>query len=775
VLVVGDAPATAAGRAGDDALVAALAQHPGVVRVADAAAAVEAVGRGHDHASSDVPLLVRRHGECGVALVSGAFPNASAYPLRSPGDGWRWTDYDFDATRYALQRTVTVQAPVAEAELWNPATGSRTPVPVRVEGDVSHVDVPLAGAPLGLLVWREGRPEGAPVAPAVPPAHLVPLAEGWTGELVPTMRNDFGDLALPAGAGVDELQVWTMEHAETDGAAPERWTPTKATFGQVLRTHPAVAAAELPPPLLPADVEEVLAGRRPLATPAWGRVVHSATRGVEKESGRLGVKAFVYEEFARTASPGPGEVVAVRTLVTSERPGAADLVVGAGAAKRVFFNGTELPTSATYASTAVVDVRPGPNVLEYHLFDVDNAPGRHGLDGDDLLRSWFLLVEPGGFGVRPEYMSVGAGMQPDGHVVFSHDVLVPAPVHRAVLVVGAATGLTVFLDGEPVARQEKVEYYESSWGANPMYFSHDLASALGAGPHRLEVVTDSTDTRDVAYVDLVVEHADGVSTVVSGAGWEVACGGRSGVSTEQRGHRGELAPVHAVRRTHPLAGARWMNGVPVIGAEADVVHTGDDPVPAVQWYRFDVPAGTTGFTVPVSAEASVLVAGRELPVVDGRVDLPDPVAAPTEVVVRTAAVSTDRAGALWSGPARVDTVPAPVTLGPWPGIGLRAWSGGVRYRCRAEVPAGTSAVTLDLGRLRGSAEVVVDGREVASLFCAPWTVDLPGLSGTVDVEVTVYGTLGPYFQESTPTVWVFPSQEVTGLMGPVVLGCRADA
>jgi hypothetical protein len=39
----------------------------------------------------------------------------------------------------------------------------------------------------------------------------------------------------------------------------------------------------------------------------------------------------------------------------------------------------------------------------------------------------------------------------------------------------------------------------------------------------------------------------------------------------------------------------------------------------------------------------------------------------------------------------------------------------------------------------------------------------------MEVEVTVYNTLGPFLDESTPTTWVYPSQLESGIFGPVLL------
>jgi hypothetical protein len=162
--------------------------------------------------------------------------------------------------------------------------------------------------------------------------------------------------------------------------------------------------------------------------------------------------------------------------------------------------------------------------------------------------------------------------------------------------------------------------------------------------------------------------------------------------------------------------------------------------------------------------------GDERPLDAPLLTLDQPLPVPTEIEVVTAPTAVLRGGSAWRGPVRVRTVAAPLPLGEWRSVGLGGWSGGVTYARDVEVPAGRDAV-LDLGRVRGSVEVAVDGEPVGEAFCAPYRFALPdGAAGrTVRIEVTVRNTLAPYLAEATPTAWAFPSQLTSGLLGPVTL------
>ncbi|MFJ6388125.1 glycosyl hydrolase [Streptomyces sp. NPDC091972] len=755
VVVVGRPPERAAGLAGDDSVVAALAEHPRLERVADAEAGAAAVADAAGYATGEVPLLVRRKGDVAVALVTGAFPDARTHPPEGR--------HEIDPARYARTSTVTVRAPVAEAEIWNPATGTRRPGRVTVTDGVSTVEVPLEGAPAALVVWREGPAAATVPAPPTGPTETVDLSEGWEGSLVPTMDNTWGDLALPAGAALEEPQIWTVRWTETG----DSWEPARATYGNRVRVLPPVPAHQAPPPLDRAAVAQVLSGERKLVPSDWGVSLYSSSRGIPDPDGLLGNKGLVPEEFVRVAVPVSGTVARVRAVVETGHRGPADLHVGAAAVKRVWWNGSPLETGGGYLASARVRVERARNVLEYELSDAQDRPQTISGAADTPLGSHFCLSHPDGFAPRPLFMRLPDGVAPDGCVTYSGRIDVPGEGAAAVLVVGAAVGVTVLLDGAVVARQEKTEYYESDWGAVPMFFRHELT--LDGGDHVLDLVADSTDARDGIYVDLVA----GTTALVSGPGWEARTGEWQGVTVEHEGRWGELQHCGAAVRPHPLPGAAWLAGDPALGSAVLPLRSTDDVREARQRFRFTVPAGTVSLNLPLELPARVSVDdGPELELDGDELRLDRPLGKAVECEVVTAPTAVLRGGSAWRGPVRVRTVPAPLPLGEWGALGLGGWSGGVTYARTLTVPAGPDPV-LDLGRVRGSVEVRVDGEFVGEAFCAPYRFELRGSAGrTVRLEVTVRNTLAPYFAEATPTAWAFPSQLPSGLLGPVTLERR---
>jgi hypothetical protein len=133
-----------------------------------------------------------------------------------------------------------------------------------------------------------------------------------------------------------------------------------------------------------------------------------------------------------------------------------------------------------------------------------------------------------------------------------------------------------------------------------------------------------------------------------------------------------------------------------------------------------------------------------------------------------------RAGGILDDPVRFEMATGVMKVGSWEEQGLVGYSGGARYRqTLVHESADRAAVRtwLDLGRVRGTAEVHVNGELVGVRIWSPYTFDLTDhlRPGENDLHISVYNTLGPYLEATSPTSFVFPGQTVSGLFGPVTV------
>ncbi|WP_101789100.1 hypothetical protein [Nonomuraea indica] len=287
-----------------------------------------------------------------------------------------------------------------------------------------------------------------------------------------------------------------------------------------------------------------------------------------------------------------------------------------------------------------------------------------------------------------------------------------------VLQVASTAFCRVLVNGEEAGRQGGFDPYAEA--DIPRVRRYDVAHLLRPGDNTITVESDGWVLTD--------------GLAVSGPGWA------AGVRVRRRQH-GDPAALWLRTRPHPLPEAGWLDGRPTA---LPAVFAVPGSRPGVERLLFDPPPGVTG--IEVDAAGPVEVRGDELWVTT---------------------VPGAQAGAALSGPVRFACGPGRMRLGDWEDHGLEGYSGGVRYRTTVRAAAGPGLV--DLGRVRGTAEVTVNGRPCGIRVCSPYTFDVRLDDGDNTIEVLVLGTLGPYLDEVSPTHFVFPGQRSTGLFGPVRL------
>jgi hypothetical protein len=244
------------------------------------------------------------------------------------------------------------------------------------------------------------------------------------------------------------------------------------------------------------------------------------------------------------------------------------------------------------------------------------------------------------------------------------------------------------------------------------------------------------------------------------------------------GHPVSLGTMHS----SPWGTIRW--GVdPTEQAEAprmpirDLPGTVYDPDPArtpVVWYRFSMPPGTRVIRLSTVLECKAYVNGEQQPIgKDGAIRLRSPAVLGGVCAIRAIEQAGMRRGAAFTEPIRFECAPGTITLGSWHERGLPTYSGIGVYSRTFDLPAeyGGRRLILDLGTVRGTAEVRINGKPAGVRIWKPYRFDIRDLvrEGSNRVEIVVANTLGPHYSAGTSSPFVFPGQEVSGLLGPVTL------
>ena len=117
--------------------------------------------------------------------------------------------------------------------------------------------------------------------------------------------------------------------------------------------------------------------------------------------------------------------------------------------------------------------------------------------------------------------------------------------------------------------------------------------------------------------------------------------------------------------------------------------------------------------------------------------------------------------------------PGTVGLGAWAEQGLAHYASGLVYETEVELTPREieQPLELDLGRVRGSAEVWLNGEPLGVRLWHPYRFPLNGhaRAGRNSVRVLLLNTLGPHYGAANPSPLLYPGQELSGLFGPVRL------
>ncbi|MGW2109324.1 hypothetical protein [Streptomyces sp. NPDC001948] len=723
-----------------------------------------------------VPALARRVDGATVVFLTAAAPRATRAKVAAPDErgaalGWLDVRYDFDPGRYARRARVRVRDVTGPAVLVDPFGGAPRRLPVRPVADeprTVEVDVPFDTGPAAVLVLpaAQGREPDEPVdsgaRSSTTTVEIPPDAE-WDMVLVPTLDNTWGDFARPAtgppaGPAVTECRTFRhrVEAAGEDGVR-DGWASAPPGSGP----PPATVRATFGPRAL---VLREGPGRDGPSVLEW-----SETLGVHKDPVHravLGPKGHVPEEFMHIGRAVAGEVVRLRTGVCLDEDFDGHLAIGAGAAKRVRLDGVPVALGdGGHLATGPVRMTAG-----FHLLELDLAPEQ---DGD--LRAHLALVRDPGRYRRPEWIRAAGTM---GTTL----KLTALPVH-AVVQVAAQVPCALRINGRLIGGQGGFDPYAEH--AVPRVRRHDVTAALRIGDNDITVETSGSGERAV-LVDAVLddEYGEPVATLHSDARWWAQGPQGRGPVGVRREPVGDPAALCLRRRPHPLPGTAWLDPEADDGTVVPVRFAVPGRRGGTEWLWCELPPGTTRLTAQVHGEVALHVDGAECPAVVSAADArgvrtvtadlpPGDRGGPRTAALRVRTCPGYEGGAALAGPVRCVVGPGRIRLGDWEGQGLAEYSGGVRYGREVTVPAEAVAgrVSLDLGRVRGTAEVRVGGVVAGVRVCSPYVFDLTGLvvPGANAVEITVFGTLAPRLDSTSPTHFVFPGQRVSGLLGPVRL------
>ncbi len=732
-----------------------------------------------------VPTLHRRVDGRDVLFVPAAAPYATR---QARNRSWLDVAYTFAPDDYQRTMRVIVRGVRGAPELWDAYDGTRRTLPVELVDDGVAVVIPFDGGPAALLIWPlqdDVIVSSGNVASSAEPVTLCDLSGEWEVSIEPTLENRYGDLARPAHVGAPPVQTWQLHHCVEapgqdgvalgwqTGALPVAGETVMATFGPRGWFFGPTEAEQLPGPLAVRSGGDV-----GLQGIGWQPAVYSLSRGVRRDPihlASLGPNGHVPEEFLVFGRTEKGQGVQFRTSVWMDDATAVTLALGAPAAKRLWVNGQEIGEApAGYLWLAPVSLQSGLNTIEFRLVAEQTM---------NMRCSWALVRDPQRY-ARPEWMTTPDEPVMHSGITFAYDLELPFVPECATIQVGADAPCRILVNGAEAGRQGGFDPYYSTARVQPYPITN-----LTAGKNRVELQIQDMGRRVAVVVDGVATDASGERlTWMSGPTWQVRRDGGAAAPVRLRRRQWvdmqydfiESALVdmdpsysHLWRRPHPLPAAHWLEDAP---AEGSVLAVAPDAFPGsarIEWLAWTVPPGAVAMVVPVAGNARLWIDGEEARLdAAGRVLLDGEGAGSRTAALRVAPERCASGGCLLRGPVTYELGAGRMALGLWEQHGLESYSGGVRYRYRAVIDAvAEGTLWLDLGRVRGTAEVWVNGAPAGVRIWSPYRFDVTALvrPGVNAIDVLILNTLAPYLDAQSPTFYIFPGQCDSGMFGPVRL------
>ena len=202
------------------------------------------------------------------------------------------------------------------------------------------------------------------------------------------------------------------------------------------------------------------------------------------------------------------------------------------------------------------------------------------------------------------------------------------------------------------------------------------------------------------------------------------------------------------------------------------------------WYRFLSPPGVHTMEIQSTTKPEVWISGVKISCLENPVPerfadkntpvwnfvFTDTVMTSSKVAIRIAQKPGFYEGAAISEPIVFECGKGKIEVGDLAEIeSLKTYSGGMWYRQTMKLTddqANAKIITIDLGKVVSSAEVLINGKSAGTKVSSPWRFDLSGNlhPGNNRIEILVYNTLGNHYL-TTPSQYI--GRINSGLMGPV--------
>ncbi len=631
-------------------------------------------------------------------------------------------------------------------QLWDPVSGDVHELTYRRDGEWVEVEVTYATWPAALVVcpYRQeaadrikgiawNKPDRVGLMPANVPSITSQVngrtlpSDDWRVLAVPTLDNRYGDFDLHGNSAqflpIERREVQVKLEEGAHGGIEAGWHLAEwddASWTTRLWSE--------------ADYWTACKGERFDSHKAWP-VVYSHTFGDLKFRTWAGRMGRVPRRFLNLGEAEPGETVWARTNVMASSAGRYWVRVESNVKMSGWMNKQEIEwTGGPEEQTAWVELQQGSNEFLLRAEAIVQGLIRAGVEVNEQARAalpkWIYSNDP-----NPN-TQISATIPNNSSVPIERVRMVFAARGRVALYVNGKI-VTEHGDFNPYIRQGQEEVDITPWwqpGENEVKF----VLPEGAG----EVLADG-----------VVERFNGeTTTFCTGDDWLDEQGNAPAILHEAVLQFAETETLWLTARPHPLPNVGWLMPESEPQRKPLPFHPRPQSIGHPVWIRFPLPVGAERMHVACRGKLRVWINGEEKAVRDG-----EAIFAPQKAGVK-AAIRIEPEGPYTDAdvllaPIRFMTSRTQGALGDWrSALSLPHHSGVVEYETVFDLEK-ACRVTLDLGHVRGTAEVWLDGNPIGVRVWRPFRFDLGArlYEGSHRLRIRVTNTLGTHYEVGRPT------------------------
>lgn len=662
--------------------------------------------------------------------------------LLLPEDGQLLKMHEPASKSYKFQEKVTYKLKtLGIPELWNPVSGETSSVTYTRTGEWVEIEVPFVDWPAALLICsinHDGDQRQEPVHLNGPiPAKVNPTQfkenrkkipeDAWKVLTVPTLDNRYGDFDLhgerPHFLSIERRMVQVNREEGENSGEQAGW-------------HLGDFNDQAWESRLWSEAGYWLAskGESFSLENSW-KVVYSNTFGDLKFRTWAGRMGRVPRRFLNLGEAAQGEIVWAKTNIIAPAKGKYWVRVESNVKIKGWVNGMELNWyGGPEEQTSWVELNEGSNEFLLKAEAIVSGLIRAGVEVNAEARpslpKWIFVKKP----------------SPNSFVTKTIECSEEVKVQRVRMVFAAKGRVALYVNGNKVTEHGDFNPYIRQ-GQEEV----DITSLWKQGINEIKFVMP--EGAGEVLCDGVIElfHGETIS-FWTGEDWFDEFGEHPEILHEAVLQFAETETLWISSRPHPLPNVGWLMPDSVPESKPLPFHFNPEVIGKPIWLRFPLPVGATQLKLDCAGTFRVWINGQEIPVRDGRAAF-SPQTAGTKAAVKILPIDSASEADVLHSPIRFETSKAEGRIGDWrTALCLPHHSGAVEYETSINL-SDSSQVSLDLGHVRGTAEVWLDGESKGVRLWRPYRFELGQnlKPGSHRLRVRVTNTLGTHYEIGRPS------------------------